>query len=93
VLPDVPTLAQAGVPNYSFDAWVAMIGPAGLPKPIVDSYYAAVKTAMASPEFQRALEGQGLMATGTGPDAAPAFFQAELAKHQKLVKQSGATLD
>ncbi|RZL66303.1 MAG: tripartite tricarboxylate transporter substrate binding protein [Variovorax sp.] len=92
-LPDVPTMAEAGVPKYSFDAWIALIGPSGLPKPLVDGYAAAMKTALASPEAQTALAGQGLMVLDTGPDAAPAFFQAEQIKHQKLVKQSGATLD
>lgn len=92
-LPDVPTLAESGVPNYSFDAWIALVGPAGLPRAVVDSHYAAVKTALASQEAQNAIAGQGLMVLNTGPDAAPAFFQSELVKHQKLVKQSGATLD
>lgn len=92
-LPDVPTMAEAGVPKYSFDAWIALIGPAGLPKPIVDSYAAAIKTALASPEAQTAIAAQGLMILDKGPDIAPAFFQAELIKHQELVKRSGATLD
>ena len=92
-LPDVPTLAEAGVPKYSFDAWIALIGPAGLPKAVVDSHAAAVRSAMATPEAQTAVAGQGLMVMDKGPAEAPAFFQAELAKHQKLVKQSGATLD
>ena len=48
---------------------------------------------MRSPEAQTAVTGQGLALLDIGPDAAPAFFQSELAKHQKLVKQSGATLD
>ena len=92
-LPDVPTVAEAGVPKYSFDAWIALIGPAGLPKSVVDADYAAVQTALASPEAQTALSAQGLTILNTGPDLAPAFFQSEMAKHQKLVKQSGATLD
>jgi len=92
-LPEVPTLAEAGVPNYSFDAWIAMVGPAGLPKATVDAYAVAVRTAITSPEAQAAIAGQGLTVLDKGPDAAPAFFQAEQAKHQKLVKQSGATLD
>lgn len=92
-LPDVPTLAEAGVPNYGFDAWIALIGPAGMAKPVVDAYAAAVRSAMASPEAHAAIVGQGLALLDIGPDAAPAFFQAELQKHQKLVKQSGATLD
>ena len=92
-LPDVPTVAESGVPKYSFDAWIALIGPAGLPKAIVDKDYAAVRSAMAAPEAQGVLAAQGLTVLDTGPDVAPAFFQSELAKHQKLVKQSGATLD
>jgi hypothetical protein len=42
-LPDVPTVAEAGVPKYSFDAWIALIGPGGLPKAVVDSDYAAAQ--------------------------------------------------
>nr|WP_232076855.1 tripartite tricarboxylate transporter substrate binding protein [Variovorax sp. PBL-H6] len=92
-LPEVPTLAEAGVPKYSFDAWIALVGPSGLPKAIVDADAAAMRTALASPEAQNAITGQGLMQLDIGPDAAPAFFQSELVKHQKLVKQSGAKLD
>ncbi|MGF6529191.1 Bug family tripartite tricarboxylate transporter substrate binding protein [Variovorax sp. PvP013] len=92
-LPDVPTMAEAGAPRYGFDAWIALIGPAGLPKALVDDYAAAIKAALGSVEAQSAISGQGLMVLDTGPEAAPAFLQAELAKHQKLVRQSGATLD
>lgn len=92
-LPDVPTVAEAGVPKYSFDAWIALVGPGNLPKAVVDTDYAALKAALASPEAQTALAAQGLTLLNTGPDLAPAFFQSEMVKHQKLVKQSGATLD
>lgn len=93
VLPELPTLAEAGVPRYAFDAWIALIGPAGLPRPVVEAHHAAVRAALAAPEAKAAIAGQGLTVLDTGPEAAPAFFQAELAKHQKLVKLSGATLD
>jgi tripartite-type tricarboxylate transporter receptor subunit TctC len=92
-LPDVPTMAEAGVPKYSFDAWIALVAPAGLNKTSVDGYAAAIRSSMASPEAQTAISGQGLMVVDKGPGEAPAFFQSELVKHQKLVKQSGATLD
>ena len=93
VLPDLPTLAESGVPRYGFDAWIALVGPGGLPRAVVDASYAAVRTALASPDARTALAAQGLTLLDTGPDAAPAFFQSELAKHQKLVKLSGATID
>ncbi|WCM95409.1 tripartite tricarboxylate transporter substrate binding protein [Acidovorax sp. NCPPB 2350] len=92
-LPEVPTMAEAGAPRYGFDAWIALVGPAGLPKPVVAGYAKAVRAAMESPEAKSAIAGQGLMVLDTGPEAAPAFFRDELAKHQKLVRQSGATLD
>ncbi len=92
-LPDVPTVAEAGVPGYSFDAWIALVGPGGLPQSVVDADYIAIKAALASPEARSAIAAQGLTILDTGPDLAPAFFKSELAKHQKLVKQSGATLD
>ncbi len=92
-LPDVPTMVEAGVPDFSFDAWIALIGPAGLSKDVVEANYKAMKTALTSSEAQNAITGQGLMVMDIGPDAAPAFFETELAKHQQLVKQSQATLD
>ncbi len=92
-LPDVPTMAEAGVPKYDFDAWIAVVGPPGLPKATVDNYAAAIKTAIDSPEAKNVITGQGLMVLDIGPNAAPAFFEKELAKHQELVKLSGATLD
>lgn len=93
VLPDVPTLVEAGVPNYAFDAWVALIGPAGLPKPVVERYATAFQAALRSPEAQNAVLGQGLAVMDIGPAAAPAFLASELDKHQKLVRLSGARID
>lgn len=92
-LPELPTLAESGVPNYSFDAWIALIGPAGLNKALVDGYANAIRQALQSPEAQATVLGQGLMVSYKGPAEAQAFFQSELAKHLRLVKQSGATLD
>ncbi|MCB1410117.1 MAG: tripartite tricarboxylate transporter substrate binding protein [Rhodobacteraceae bacterium] len=91
-LPDVPTLAEAGVPGYDFDAWIALIGPAGMPAATVSQLASAFREAVRSPEAQNAIAGQGLTVLDVGPDKAAAFFASELAKHQKLVKLSGATM-
>jgi len=93
ILPDVPTLAESGLPNYSFDAWIAAIGPAGLPKPIVQKYYADFKTVLAQKEVQDALAAQGIAVINSTPEQAAPFFKAELEKHAVLVKKSGATAD
>ncbi len=92
-MPEVPYMAQAGVPGYAFDAWIALIGPAGLAKDVTARYADAVRQALASPEANTAIRGQGLTERYIGPDEAPAFFAAELAKHQKLIVQSGAKVD
>lgn len=93
VLPDVPALAEAGLPGYSFDAWLALIGPAGLPAAVVERLHAAARTALATPEVQEVFAAQGLIAVGSAPDAAARFFRSELDKHAKLVKRSGATIE
>jgi tripartite-type tricarboxylate transporter receptor subunit TctC len=89
-LPDVPTLAEAGLKNYSFDAWIAMIGPAGLPKPIVDRLYSETKAALETPKVKEYFATQGVTIIGSDPATAEKFFQTELEKHQKLVAASGA---
>ena len=92
-LPDVPTLAEAGVPGYSFAAWMALVAPAGLPKPVLDRLNAAARTALAAPEVKEIFTAQGITAVGSAVDPASAFLQAELEKHTRLVKASGATID
>lgn len=93
MMPAVPTIAESGLPKYSFDAWIALIGPAGLPKPIVDRLYTETKALLATKPIQEAFAAQGLTIIGSDPETAAKFFETELAKHATLVKQSGATFE
>lgn len=93
VLPDVPTLAETGLPNYSFDAWLALVGPAELPPAVVQKLYLDMKKVLASKEVLDALTAQGIAVIGGSPEQAEPFFRAELDKHTKLVQKSGATVD
>ncbi|MFD0667205.1 tripartite tricarboxylate transporter substrate binding protein [Ramlibacter sp. MAHUQ-53] len=93
VLPEVPTLAETGLPGYAFEPWIAMVGPAGLPARVVQDTYANLRKAMAEPVVQEAMAAQGISLVDIAPAQAPAFFRSELDKHAKLVKRSGATLD
>jgi tripartite-type tricarboxylate transporter receptor subunit TctC len=93
VMPDVPTLAESGLPNYDFDGWIAFIGPAGLPQAVVDRIASETKAALALKEVQDAFAAQGLVAMGSTPEQSAQFFRTELDKHSRLVKQSGAALD
>jgi tripartite-type tricarboxylate transporter receptor subunit TctC len=93
ILPDVPTIAEQGLPNYNLEGWIALIAPAGLPKPVVNKLYTDTKAILATREVQDALTAQGMTPIGSTPEAAAQFFQSELSKYAKLVKQSGATAD
>lgn len=92
-LPDVPTLAESGLPNYSFDAWLALIGPPGLPANVVQDTYTRMHKVLGEKEVQDTLAAQGIAPMNLDPRQSVGFFQTELEKHAKLVKQSGATLD
>ena len=93
VLPEVPTLAESGLPGYSFDAWIALIGPAGLPRAQVHKLYQDVKATLAQKEVQEIMAAQGIAPVGSTPESAEPFFRSELAKHAELVRQSGAVKD
>ncbi|MEH3086119.1 MAG: tripartite tricarboxylate transporter substrate binding protein [Xylophilus ampelinus] len=93
ILPDVPTLAESGLPNYAIDSWIALIGPAGLPPALVEKSYQAVKATLAQKEVQDVFAQQGLVITNGTPAQAAPFFKAEYEKHARLVKLSGATAD
>lgn len=93
VLPDVPTLAESGLPNYRFEGWLALVGPAGLPQPVIDRIHATVKSALAQKEVQDALQAQGVTPEGSTPEAARRFLRAEMEKHEQLVKRSGAKME
>ena len=94
MMPNVPTLAEQGLPNYNFDGWMAVAGPAGLPRPIVDKINAEVRAALALKEVQETMAKMAVTPTAGTPEQATQFFQSELEKHTMLAKRGGAmTLD
>lgn len=92
-LPNVPSMAEAGLPDYSFGAWVALVAPTGVPQPLIEQWNAHVRAALAHKEVQESLALQGVMPLDVPPQQMAAFFRSEFAKHAALVKQSGATAD
>jgi tripartite-type tricarboxylate transporter receptor subunit TctC len=91
-LPDVPTLAESGLPNYSYDAWVALIGPANLPEPIIKRLNAAVVETLKVKEIREAFTKHSEI-VGSTPEEAKRILEADLVKNAKLVKQSGVKID
>ncbi|MCC6195565.1 MAG: tripartite tricarboxylate transporter substrate binding protein [Burkholderiales bacterium] len=91
--PDIPTMAEQGVPGYLVEGWFAVVGPAKLPPGEVKRIHAAWAQAMASPEVVEAMAKQGNVINPTTPEAAAAFFRSEQAKYAKLVEKAGVKLD
>jgi tripartite-type tricarboxylate transporter receptor subunit TctC len=91
--PNIPTIAESGVPGFEATSWFALYAPAGLPKDVQARINAETIRVMALPDVKEKLAALGLeVATGT-PEALSAFQQAETAKWAKVVKESGAKPD
>jgi len=93
ILPNVPTLDEAGVKGYSYDAWISLIGPAGLPADIVQKLQAATHKTMQEPAVLKALSPQGFVSQGTTAEQAAQTLAAEITKSQTLVKAAGVTIE
>jgi tripartite-type tricarboxylate transporter receptor subunit TctC len=91
VLPEVPTIAEAGVPGYAANNWWGILVPAGTPKPIVDKLYQAVQECMKSPELQEAFAREGAAPVTMTPTEFQDFIKAEIVKWGRVVKEGGIT--
>ncbi|MBY4897178.1 tripartite tricarboxylate transporter substrate binding protein [Cupriavidus sp. AU9028] len=92
-LPDIPTLAESGLPRYSFDAWLAVVGPAGMEPALVSDLYSRIRTTLQERDIQEKLGAQGLVIMASTPEEAGPFLRRELDKHGRIVQQAGATLN
>ncbi|EYS89300.1 LacI family transcriptional regulator [Cupriavidus sp. SK-4] len=89
-LPDVPTIAEAGVPGYVFDAWFGVLAPAGTPKDVVARLNTAMQQALSAPATKEKLIAQGAEAKPSTPAAFDKLIAADIAKLEPVVKRSGA---
>jgi len=87
--PEIPTIAEQGVPQYAVEAWMAMIGPAKMPPAEVKRINAAVAAAFSTPEVREANAKQGNTLDVSTPEYAAQFIRTEREKYAKLVKQAG----
>jgi tripartite-type tricarboxylate transporter receptor subunit TctC len=92
-LPDVPTIAEAGVPGYEATSWFGMFAPAGTPAPVLAKLNGALVKVLADPEVKKKLAEQGAEAYSEKPEQFADFIRKESAKWSKVVKDSGATAD
>jgi len=92
-LPDVPTIAEAGVPGYEATSWFGLLAPAATPADIVNKIDAALIKVYANPELRKKIADQGAEPVVEKPAEFAAFIKAETAKWGKVVQASGATVD
>jgi len=93
LLPEYPTIAEAGVPGYEASQWYGVLAPAGTPRPIVDRLYKGIADALARPDAKERLAADAAEAVGSTPEEFGAFIKAEIARWAPVVKASGAKPD
>ena len=92
-LPNVPTIAEAGVPGYEATSWFGMFAPAGTPAPVLTKLNTALVKVLNQAEVKKKINDQGAETVSETPEQFTAFIKAESIKWGKVVKESGASLD
>ena len=93
VLPDVPTVAESGLPGFEASSWFGLLASAGTPQPVIAKVNAEIAKWLATPEAREKLTTQGANVAGGTPEDFARHIAAETAKWQKVVKDSGAKID
>jgi tripartite-type tricarboxylate transporter receptor subunit TctC len=91
--PDLPTVAEAGVKGYEFDAWYALLVPAATPAAIVDRLSRAVTQGLRAPEVQGKLASLGVEAVANSPQEAAAYIAAEAKKWDTVLRAANIRID
>jgi tripartite-type tricarboxylate transporter receptor subunit TctC len=91
--PDLPTIAESGVPGFDVSAWDGIFAPAGTPPAVVDRLNAAIRQALEENDLRETLIAHGAVAVGGTPDDLARHVVAEKAKWAKIIRASGAKVD
>jgi tripartite-type tricarboxylate transporter receptor subunit TctC len=93
LVPELPTLAEAGLPGFDIYTWWGFMAPAGTPKEIIAKWNAEVTRILNTPEMQAFFAQQGAEPAPTTPEQFTALIQGEIPKYAKIIKASGAKVD
>lgn len=93
LLPDVPTIAEAGLPNYSFETWFMVFAPAATPKPVIEKLNASLVAVLGSSAVKARMTKEGFDATPSTSAEARTRLETEMPKWAKLVKERGITTE
>jgi tripartite-type tricarboxylate transporter receptor subunit TctC len=88
-LSDVPTMAEAGMPDFDASLWFGLLAPAGTPRPVIEKLAAAAHQAMDAPEAIATLRKQGYEPLFAGPDEFTAFMRSEIARWSEVARAAG----
>ena len=91
--PEIPTVAESGLPGFEVSAWDGVLAPAGTPPVVIDRLNAAIRTALADPEVRDALVARGAQPVPGTPEAFARHIAAESEKWAQVVKKAGAKVD
>jgi tripartite-type tricarboxylate transporter receptor subunit TctC len=89
ILPDLPTVAEAGVPGYENSTWSAIGAPARTPQPIVERLNREFAAVLALPDIRERFSAAGSTITGGSPEQFHEYWKLELAKYGKLIREAG----
>ncbi len=91
--PDVQTVMEGGVPNYSYSTWAMLLAPANTPKEVVNRLSAEIAKMLRSPEMREKFSNLGVDPVGSTPDEATEFLRSEIAKSGKIVREANVKAD
>jgi tripartite-type tricarboxylate transporter receptor subunit TctC len=92
-VPDIPTIAEAGVPGFEFTAWIGSFVPAATPRPIVEKLNAEIRKALEHPDVAKNLSSQTLDPMSMTLEQFALRLKSDHEKYEKLVRISGARID
>jgi tripartite-type tricarboxylate transporter receptor subunit TctC len=93
VLPDVPTMDEAGLPGFEATTWHGLVAPAGTPQNIVETLHRAIVETLQDPGVQQKLAALGIDTVGDTPDEFTAYIGSEIPKWAAIIKASGAKME
>src|SRR5207247_573108 len=89
LLPEVPTIAEAGMPEFSITSWVALFGPARMPREVLERLNKEFGGAMARPEVQASMEKQGFALNPSSPEQLADFVKQQLESYRRILRAAG----
>jgi tripartite-type tricarboxylate transporter receptor subunit TctC len=91
--PQVPTVAEAGVPGYAAESWYGLFAPAGTPTEVIDRLNRSAASAVESEAFKRLSVNEGLVTVGLPPEALDRYFRAEEERWRRVISEAGIKLE